>query len=238
MDAVRSCLGPRDVAMCGIAQYKILYASQLPRASCPWCPATAAIKRATTQTAARMGRCAWCCAASPRSSSRSCWAWRSVTFVSIVAAVMSFTYSFIALFRGARPARKERPVEACVGRRPNEGAAGGDLCVRRGRPAEAGAEANADPPPPPLALPLFVVGSSPSEILGVHLYTHDPQWIRPCCEAPPYTFACMSRLGDIPVKMTSFLVFQTAHRTRVIISKKKSRFVRGLCYTEQSTSHC
>ena len=35
-------------------------------------------------------------------------------------------------------------MEPCVGRRPNEGAAGGDLCVRRGRPAEAGAEANAD----------------------------------------------------------------------------------------------
>ena len=33
-----------------------------------------------------------------------------VTFVSIVAAVMSFTYSFIAFFLSVRPARKDRPV--------------------------------------------------------------------------------------------------------------------------------
>uniref|UniRef100_A0A8R7NWH0 Uncharacterized protein n=1 Tax=Triticum urartu TaxID=4572 RepID=A0A8R7NWH0_TRIUA len=55
MDAVRSCLGPRDVAVCGNAQYTVVYASQLTRASCLWRPATAAIKRATTRTAAGWG---------------------------------------------------------------------------------------------------------------------------------------------------------------------------------------
>uniref|UniRef100_A0ACD5XCE0 Uncharacterized protein n=1 Tax=Avena sativa TaxID=4498 RepID=A0ACD5XCE0_AVESA len=107
MDAVRSCLGPRDVALCGIAQYAILWGAivgytitaatgimSVVRSNCRHYKGHGAdCSQEGTTYLVLFGLVEVVLSQLP--------SLEKVTFISIVAAVMSFTYSFVALFLSA-----------------------------------------------------------------------------------------------------------------------------------------
>ncbi|CAM0883905.1 unnamed protein product [Alopecurus aequalis] len=107
MDAVRSCLGPRDVAVCGIAQYAILCGAivgytitaatgimSVVKSNCRHYKVHGAnCSQEGTMYLVLFGLVEVVLSQLP--------SLEKVTFISIVAAVMSFTYSFIALFLSA-----------------------------------------------------------------------------------------------------------------------------------------
>ncbi|VAH82509.1 amino acid permease 1-like [Triticum dicoccoides] len=107
MDAVRSCLGPREVVVCGITQYTILCGAvvgytitaatgimSVVRSNCRHYKGHGAdCSQEGTMYLVMFGVIEVVLSQLP--------SLEKVTFVSIVAAVMSFTYSFVALFLSA-----------------------------------------------------------------------------------------------------------------------------------------
>uniref|UniRef100_A0A0E0JRS1 Amino acid transporter transmembrane domain-containing protein n=1 Tax=Oryza punctata TaxID=4537 RepID=A0A0E0JRS1_ORYPU len=107
MDVVRSCLGPRDVVVCGIAQYAILWGAMVGYTITT---ATSIMSVVRTNCHHYKGENASCGASGTMYMVlfglaevvlSQCPSLEGVTLISVVAAVMSFTYSFVGLFLSA-----------------------------------------------------------------------------------------------------------------------------------------
>ncbi|EEE55757.1 hypothetical protein OsJ_04283 [Oryza sativa Japonica Group] len=107
MDVVRSCLGPRDVVVCGIAQYAILWGAMVGYTITT---ATSIMSVVRTNCHHYKGPDATCGSSGTMYMVlfglaevvlSQCPSLEGVTLISVVAAVMSFTYSFVGLFLSA-----------------------------------------------------------------------------------------------------------------------------------------
>ncbi|KAG8078660.1 hypothetical protein GUJ93_ZPchr0007g3160 [Zizania palustris] len=120
MDVVRSCLGPRDVVVCGLAQYAILWGAMVGYTITA---ATSIMSVVRTNCHHYRGQDAMCGASGTMymvlfglaevvlSQLPSL---EKVTLISVVAAVMSFTYSFVGLFLSAAKLASHRTAHGTL----------------------------------------------------------------------------------------------------------------------------